>query len=65
MLATLQKNVDEKMLVTLPKNFDEKKYRQTSKNVGQEKMFATILKMLTNNVGSTPKNVDEKIFATF
>jgi hypothetical protein len=28
-------------------------------------MFATILKMLTNNVGSTPKNVDEKIFATF
>jgi hypothetical protein len=53
------------MLVTLPKNFVEKKYRQTSKNVGQEKMFATILKMLTNNVGSTPKNVDEKIFATF
>jgi hypothetical protein len=48
MLATLPKNVDEKMLVTLPKNVDENKCWQTSG------------KMLRKNDGNSLENIDEK-----
>jgi hypothetical protein len=61
MLATLPKNIDKKMLVTLPKKYWWEKCRQLLKNVDQKKCWQQFWKMLTKNVGSTPKNVDEKM----
>jgi hypothetical protein len=70
----LPKNVDEKILATLLKmltqkilatlNVDEKNVGKLSENDDEKKCLQYFWKMLTKNVGNTPKNVDEKMLAT-
>jgi hypothetical protein len=61
-LATLLKMLTQKILATV--NVDEKNVGKLSENVDEKKCWQYFRKMLTKNVGNTPKNVDEKMLAT-